>query len=199
MDRIGDFLTRRGFERRTRELVAPLRRTALALTGNMADADDLVQDAYVKAFLAFREGEFSSGAACRAWLYRITVNAFRDMQRRRLRRAEVELVADTEDASEPAQGAFLFDAPGPDLVAEANLMREALQAAVQSLPTEIRIATVLFLVHGMKYKDIASATDCPIGTVAFRIARGRTLLKQRLAEGWRPDLATTSRASEAAR
>ena len=61
-----DWLTRRSFERRTRELVMPLYRAARVLTGSVTDAEDLVQDAYVKAFLAFREGEFRSVESCRA-------------------------------------------------------------------------------------------------------------------------------------
>ena len=66
MATIDDWLTRRSFERRTRELVMPLYRAARALTGSVTDAEDLVQDAYVKAFLAFREGEFRSVESCRA-------------------------------------------------------------------------------------------------------------------------------------
>ena len=72
-----DWLSRRSFERHTRELVTPLYRAARALTGSAVDAEDLVHDAYIKAFLAFREGEFRGIGACRAWLYRIMVNTFR--------------------------------------------------------------------------------------------------------------------------
>src|SRR5215472_19059684 len=93
-----EFLTRRSFERRTGELVTPLYRTARALTGNGPDAEDLVQDAYLKAFVAFREGEFTSVESCRAWLFRIMINAFRDQYRRRLRRPEVELVVFDDDS-----------------------------------------------------------------------------------------------------
>ena len=77
-----DWLTHRSFERRTRELVTPLYRAARALTDSVADAEDLVQDAYIKAFLAFREGEFRGVESCRAWLFRIMVNTFRDQYRR---------------------------------------------------------------------------------------------------------------------
>lgn len=185
---IGNFLTRLNFERKTRELIAPLFRTALTLTGNHADAEDLVQDSYVKAFLAFREGEFGNVETCRAWLYRIMVNTFRDMRRRQLRRAEVELIAEGGDWLTSDPEALVADEPGPYISAEASLMREAIEAAMQQLPTEIRIAIALFFVHGMKYKEIAAVTECPIGTVAFRIARGRTLMQQLLNDGWRDDV-----------
>src|SRR5215510_14137384 len=92
MPAFGDWLTRRSFERRTRELVTPLYRAARVLTGSVTDAEDLAQDAYIKAFLAFREGEFRSVGSCRAWLFRIMVNTFRDQYRRRARMPEIELV-----------------------------------------------------------------------------------------------------------
>jgi RNA polymerase sigma-70 factor (ECF subfamily) len=120
---VRDFLTRRSFERRTRELVTPLYRTALALTGNRPDAEDLVQEAYIKAFVAFREGEFASLDACRAWLFRIMINVFRDPYRRRVRRAEVELVVSDEDSEGVESGTLESDGPGPDLLAEASLLR----------------------------------------------------------------------------
>ncbi len=66
MSVLRNFLTRHSFERRTRELVTPLYRAARALTGSEADAEDLVHDAYIKAFLAFREGEFRNIESCRA-------------------------------------------------------------------------------------------------------------------------------------
>jgi RNA polymerase sigma-70 factor (ECF subfamily) len=179
------FLTRRGFERRTRELVVPLYRAARAMTGNGADAEDLVHDAYVKAFLAFREGEFNGVDSCRAWLFRIMVNTYRDKYRRQLRRPEVELMicAQDETSSEP----LAIDAPGPDLLVEASFLREAIRKAVHSLPPEVRIVVALFFIEGMKYREIADITGCPIGTVMSRLARGRESLRAALADGWRVD------------
>jgi len=182
-----DVLTRRGFERRTRELVMPLYRAARALTGSKADAEDLVHDAYIKAFLAFREGEFRSAEACRAWLFRIMINTFRDRYRRQLRRPEVELVA-FEDGPQGSDGvALAIETPGPDLLVEARFLRAAIAQAIGSLPPEVRISVVLFFIEEMKYRDIAALTDCPIGTVMSRIARGRSTLQAALAAGWRAD------------
>jgi len=180
-----DWLTRRSFVRHTRALVTPLYRAARALTGNAADAEDLVQDTYIKGFLAFREGEFRSIGACRAWLLRIMVNSFRDQCRRRLRRPTLELAVlqeeETADDADPAS-----DAPGPDLLVEASLLREAIEAAVRALPPEVRIVVTLFFIEEMKYREIAAIVDCPIGTVMSRVARGRRLLQAALSGGWRP-------------
>jgi RNA polymerase sigma-70 factor (ECF subfamily) len=188
-----DWLTRRSFERRTRELVSPLYRAARALTGSVTDAEDLVQDAYIKAFLAFREGEFRSVGSCRAWLFRIMVNTFRDQYRRRLRRPELELVV-SEEGSEAADDlALASDAPGPDLLVEARFLREAIDAAIRALPPEIRIVATLFFIEEMKYREVAAIADCPIGTVMSRVARGRQLLQSALTAGWRPAENTATR------
>ena len=180
-----DFLTRHSFERCSRELVMPLYRAARALTGNMADAEDLVHDAYVKAFLAFREGEFNSVDSCRAWLFRIMINTYRDQYRRQLRRPEVELVVSSEDGA--VDDRWAADTPGPDLLAEAGLLRDAIREAVSSLLPEVRVVVVLFFIEGMKYREIADITGCPIGTAMSRLARGREMLRAALAEGWRVD------------
>lgn len=188
MAALRDFLTRRSFERRTRELVTPLYRAARALTGNGPDAEDLVQDAYLKAFVAFREGEFTSVESCRAWLFRIMINAFRDQYRRRMRRPEVELVVLDEDLERAEDRTLESDLPGPDLLVEANFLREAIMEAVGSLPPEVRVAVVLFFIEQLTYSEIATLAQCPIGTVMSRIARGRSLLQGMLAAGWRADV-----------
>ncbi len=188
-----DWLTRRNFERHTRELVTPLYRAARVLTGSAADAEDLVQDAYIKAFLAFREGEFATLGSCRAWLFRIMVNTFRDQYRRRLRRPELVLVVIEEDSEAAHDLAPASEAPGPDLLVEANFLREAIDAAIRALPPEIRIVVTLFFIEEMKYREIAAIADCPIGTVMSRVARGRQLLQTALTACWRPAENTATR------
>ena len=186
MATIDDWLTRRSFERRTRELVTPLYRAAGALAGSKADAEDLVHDAYIKAFLAFREGEFRSVGSCRAWLFRIMVNTFRDQYRQRMRRPALELMVFDQE-SEPAIDLVpASNAPGPDLLAEASLLREAIDEATRALPPEIRVVVTLFFIEEMKYREIAAIANCPIGTVMSRLARGRQLLQTALSAGWRP-------------
>jgi RNA polymerase sigma-70 factor (ECF subfamily) len=171
MSALRNFLTRHSFERRTRELVTPLYRAARVLTGSEADAEDLVHDAYIKAFLAFREGEFRNIESCRAWLFRIMINAFRDQYRRQRRRPEMELVVSESDADGADGDSLAAHTPGPDLLAEASLLRDAIAEAVRSLPAEVRIVVTLFFVEEMKYREIAVVTDCPIGTVMSRAQR----------------------------
>jgi RNA polymerase sigma-70 factor, ECF subfamily len=187
MSAFRNFLTRRGFERRTRELMTPLYRAARALTGSETDAQDLLQDAYIKGFLAFREGEFTSVASCRAWLFRIMVNTFRDHYRRRARMPEMELLVLEEGSAGTVRETLATDAPGPDLLVEANFLRDAIVEAVRSLPPEVRIVVTLFFIEGMKYREIAEVVDCPIGTVMSRVARGRQILQAALAAGWHTD------------
>jgi RNA polymerase sigma-70 factor (ECF subfamily) len=179
-----DWLTRRSFERQARALVTPLYRAARALTGSAADAEDLVQDAYIKGFLAFREGECRGIGACRAWLFRIMVNSFGDQCRRRLRRPTLAVFEEESDTA--GEAALASDAPGPDLLVEAGLLREAIDDAVRALPPEVRIVVSLFSIEEMKYQEIAAIADCPIGTVMSRVARGRRLLQAALSAGWRP-------------
>ena len=181
-----EWLTRRSFERCTRELVTPLYRAARALSGSASDAEDLVQDAYIKAFLAFREDEFRDMGSCRAWLFRIMVNTFRDQYRRRLRQPALELMVFDEDSEAASDLALASSAPGPDVLVEASLLREAIDEAMRALPPEIRIVVTLFFIEEMKYREIAAIADCPIGTVMSRLARGRRLLQIALTAGWRP-------------
>jgi RNA polymerase sigma-70 factor (ECF subfamily) len=149
-----------------------------------------VQDAYLKAFVAFREGEFTSVESCRAWLFRIMINNFRDHHRRRLRRPEVELVVFDDDSAGAEGGSLESDLPGPDLLVEANFLREAIMEAVRALPPEVRIAVTLFFIEQLKYSEIAAIAQCPIGTVMSRIARGRSMLQGMLAAGWRGDVSS---------
>jgi RNA polymerase sigma-70 factor (ECF subfamily) len=181
-----DWLTHRSFERRTRELVTPLYRAARALTDSVADAEDLVQDAYIKAFLAFREGEFRGVESCRAWLFRIMVNTFRDQYRRRVRQPALELMVFDQESEAASDLVPASNAPGPDLLVEASLLSEAIDEAMRALPAEIRIVVTLFFIEEMKYREIAAIANCPIGTVMSRLARGRRLLQVALTAGWRP-------------
>jgi RNA polymerase sigma-70 factor (ECF subfamily) len=126
-------------------------------------------------------------ASCRAWLFRIMVNTFRDHYRRRARMPEMELVVVEEGFAGIDGEALATDAPGPDLLVEATFLRHAIAEAVLSLPPEVRIVVTLFFVEGMKYREIAEVAGCPIGTVMSRVARGRQLLQATLAAGWRGD------------
>lgn len=149
--------------------------TALRLTRNEADAQDLVQDTYVKAFRSRRQ--FKSGTNLKAWLFTILHNTFRN----RLRdqgREPVEVDSDRIDLASPADPA---DTP------EEHLLREArgadLQAALDGLPDVFREAVWLRDVEEFPYAAIAEMLGVPVGTVMSRISRGRRMLYERMAGG----------------
>jgi RNA polymerase sigma-70 factor (ECF subfamily) len=147
--------------------------TALRLTRNPADAEDLVQDTYLKAFRA--ADQFERGTNLKAWLYTILHNTFRNRRRDQAR----ETV--TADSDTVEQAAAL---PGHDETPEQLLLRTSLdadlQAVLDSLPAVFREAVWLRDVDEFSYAEIARMLDVPIGTVMSRIARGRRLLYDRL-------------------
>ena len=157
--------------------VDSLYRTALRLTRSPADAEDLVQETYLKAFRA--ADSFEPGTNLRAWLFTILHNSARNRFRDRAREG---LIVDT-DAVEQASDAFAAASPLPDNP-EALLLKDTLgpelQAAINALPDTFRQAVWLRDVEEFSYAEIARMLDIPAGTVMSRISRGRRLLFERL-------------------
>ena len=153
-----------------------LYRTALRLTHRPADAEDLVQDTYLKAFRA--RNQFAPGTNLRAWLFTILHNAARNRARDRAR----DHVDIDSDAVERAAESSLDGQPAA--TPEALLMRDALapelQAAIDALPLAFREAVWLRDVEEFSYAEIAEMLQVPAGTVMSRISRGRRLLFERL-------------------
>jgi RNA polymerase sigma-70 factor (ECF subfamily) len=154
----------------------PLYATALRLTRNRADAQDLVQDTLVKAF-RFAD-RFEAGTNLKAWLYTILHNTWRN-RRRDAARDTVEVDSDrVDEAAAVADGPTSADTP------ERILLRDTLdadlQAALDALPDAFREAVWLRDVEEFSYAEIADMLNIPIGTVMSRISRGRRLLFERL-------------------
>jgi RNA polymerase sigma-70 factor (ECF subfamily) len=165
------------FERQTRPLLATLYRTARRLAGQPADAEDLVHDAYLKAFQAFPAMDLPDEAACRAWLLRIMINTYRDRYRRRVRAAVLVGSGCLDDAD----GATLpCPDPGPDRHLEQKRFAQAADAAIARLPSEVRLVVVPFFVEQLSCREIAEIAQCPLGTVMSRLWRGRRLLREAL-------------------
>ena len=156
-------------------LLEPLFATALRLTRNRSDAEDLVQDTYVKAF-RFAD-RFERGTNLKAWLYTILHNTWRN-RRRDASRDTVEV------DSERVEQAAAFDGPAAHDTPEHILLRATLdadlQAALDELPEAFREAVWLRDVEEFSYAEIAEMLGIPIGTVMSRISRGRRLLFERL-------------------
>jgi RNA polymerase sigma-70 factor (ECF subfamily) len=154
---------------------------ALRMTRNPADAEDLVQETYLKAYRGF--GSFEEGTNIKAWLYRILTNTYINRYRQQKRRPDETDLDDVEDF-------YLYRRLGG--IDEARISRSAedvmfelftddeVKEALESLPETFRMAVLLADVEGFAYKEIAEILDIPIGTVMSRLHRGRKALQKRL-------------------
>jgi len=164
------------FEAEALASVDSLYRTALRLTRVPADAEDLVQETYLKAFRA--ADRFEPGTNLRAWLFTILHNTARNRARDRARDAVVTFDSGTVERAADATLDAMADNP------ETLLLRETLapelQAAIDELPAAFRQAVWLRDVEEFSYAEIATMLDIPAGTVMSRISRGRRMLFERL-------------------
>jgi RNA polymerase sigma-70 factor (ECF subfamily) len=163
------------------EYMGSLYSAALRMTRNPSDAEDLVQETYLKAYRAF--GSFQEGTNLKAWLYRILTNTFINSYRARRRRPEQTELDDVEDL-------YLYrrlgglEAVSAGRSAEEEVLEHFTESevkeAVESLPEQFRMAVLLADVEGFSYKEIADILDVPIGTVMSRLHRGRRALQKAL-------------------
>ena len=160
------------FSREALSYVDSLYGTALRLTRRPADAEDLVQDTYLKAFRS--SGQFQRGTNLKAWLFTILHNTYRNM-RRHDGRNPVEV--DSEYVDQAPQPAHEYT---PEQLLTRNTLDADLQQALDALPEAFRQAVWLRDVEELTYAEIAQVLDVPIGTVMSRISRGRRALFERL-------------------
>jgi RNA polymerase sigma-70 factor, ECF subfamily len=158
------------------QFLQPLFATAMRLTRNRADAEDLVQDTYVKAF--GHSGQYKRGTNLRAWLYTILHNTWRN-QRRDASRDTVEI--DSEQVEQAAEGGGGGEpVETPERILMRSTLDADLQAALDELPDAFREAVWLRDVEEFTYAEIAEMVNVPIGTVMSRISRGRRMLFEKL-------------------
>jgi RNA polymerase sigma-70 factor (ECF subfamily) len=156
---------------------------ALRMTRSPADAEDLVQETYLKAYRAF--DSFQAGTNLKAWLYRILTNTFINAYRAKKRRPEQSDVDDVEDFYLYRRlGGLEAAAAGRSAEEEVldHFTDDEVKEAVESLPEQFRMAVLLADVEGFSYKEIAEILDIPIGTVMSRLHRGRRALQKALFE-----------------
>jgi len=167
------------FERDAMEFAPQLYSAALRMTRNPADAEDVVQETFLKAYRAYNT--FQEGTNLKAWLYRILTNTYINRYRKQQRRpSEVELGE--------LQDLYLFRRLGEPSGAEQSTEDSVLEsmvdtdikAALESLPERFRMPVLLADVEGFSYKEIAEIVDVPIGTVMSRLHRGRKALQKKL-------------------
>ena len=156
---------------------------ALRMTRKPADAEDLVQETYLRAYRGF--GGFEQGTNLKAWLYRILTNTYINQYRKKKRRPDESDIDDIEDL-------YLYRRLGGLAGATAGRSAEEvlfeqitdsnIKEALEALPEQFRMAVLLADVEGFAYKEIAEILDIPIGTVMSRLHRGRKGLQKELYE-----------------
>ena len=169
------------FSEQAMEFADQLYTAALRMTRNPADAEDLVQETYLKAYRAF--GSFQEGTNLKAWLYRILTNTFINSYRAKKRRPELSEIEDVEDLYLYRRlGGLEGAAAGRSAEDEVmdHFTDDHVKAALESLPEQFRMAVLLADVEGFAYKEIAEILDIPIGTVMSRLHRGRRALQKAL-------------------
>lgn len=157
------------FEAETMPHINDLYRTAVRLTRDATEADDLVQETYMQAWKSFERYEL--GTNCRAWLYKILFNKFDHHRRKKYTQAKY-----IQEADELVFANTKYNAPIPEHLTDTEVI-----TALNKLPDHYRSVVLLADVHEFDYKEIAAILDIPIGTVMSRLSRARGHLKRSLA------------------
>lgn len=166
------------FEREALSYLDALYRTGLRMTRSEADAEDLVQETYIRAF-RFRD-QFTPGTNMKAWLFRILTNAFINTYRKKSTEPQTTELDDVEEATlYRHMVGSTADGDGPEREVLDSIVDEEVRQALDELPERFR-SVVLLDVEGFAYKEIAEMLEIPIGTVMSRLHRGRRFLQKRL-------------------
>jgi RNA polymerase sigma-70 factor, ECF subfamily len=171
---------RRDFEEIALPHLDSLYGAAFRLTRDPRDAEDLVQDAMLRAYRFWES--FQRDSNCKAWLFKILTNTFINSYQKQKRAREVLTAAAAEQ--ETTDGVLVHERAlsqrDPRGILLDRSMSEDVARALESLPADFRLAVVLCDVEGLSYKEIADVMDCPVGTVMSRLYRGRRLLQKAL-------------------
>lgn len=171
------------FESQIKPNLDALYRTALRMTKNAADAEDLVQDTALKAYRYF--DRFEDGSNVRAWLFKILTNLFINRYRKESK-APVQLdydeMADYQLFSQVEADSLTTTGGSPEKNLFDQVLGSDIERAIEELPEDFRIVVVMAFVEGLSYEEIAEALSVPMGTVKSRLFRGRKLLQKALSQ-----------------
>lgn len=171
----------RDFEQQALPLMSQLYGAALRWTRNPSDAEDLVQETFAKAFVAW--GQYQQGTNLKAWLYRIMTNTQINLYNKKAKDQAKGSIDDLEDWQVGAAESLTASASrSAELEAIDKLPSEVVKNALQELPEEFRMVVYYAVVDGLPYADIATIMGTPVGTVMSRLHRGKKLLKKLLAD-----------------
>ncbi|HSM13891.1 MAG TPA: sigma-70 family RNA polymerase sigma factor [Thermoanaerobaculia bacterium] len=169
----------REFERQALPFLDSLYNTAYRLARNAEDAEDLVQETYLKAYRSFEQ--FTPGTNLKAWLFRILKNTFINLYRKRQAAPQEGDFSVIEEGFEgKVQPEATGRLPTPEEEALEHALDENVQRALDRLPPDYRMAVVLADLEGFSYKEIAEILEIPVGTVMSRLYRGRKRLEEDL-------------------
>ncbi len=151
---------------------------ALKMLGNYHDANEIAQEAFIKAFKSIKG--FKGNSSFSTWVYRIAVNVCLDELRKRKKNKLIYIDDEIKNEDGEIKREFPDDTYAPETVAETNEIRRKVNSAISALPEEHRIVIILRDINGMSYGEISKITNSPEGTVKSRINRARNALKELL-------------------
>src|SRR5689334_1064481 len=173
--------TQADFEQQVKPYIGQLYPTALRMTHNPADAEDLVQDTLAKAYTAF--SQFTPGTNLRAWLNKILANTFINTYRKRKREPAIAPGADPASDWHASADPLAPSARSAEAEALDKITDSAILAALRALPPDFRTTIWLADVEGYPYREVAALMGTPLGTVMSRLHRARGKLRLALADG----------------
>jgi RNA polymerase sigma-70 factor, ECF subfamily len=165
------------FEREALPHMDALYNFALRMTGDSDDANDLVQDTFLKAFRFF--DKFEKGTNCKAWLFRIMKNTFINTYRKKTKEPDKVDYEEVENFYENVKPSSTDSAHLEKEIYD-NLLDDEISAAIASLPDDFKTVIILSDIEGFTYDEIADFIDCPVGTVRSRLHRARKMLFAKL-------------------